>query len=256
MTSPKAPAGERTTPGPPRRRPIALAFPGQPIDDGAWQVSDWAAGQSGILAWSPSHVVAVEGGGVDLVLGPAPGGASRPFLGGEVQFSDAAWTGAWRWTARVPRMVGGAVFGMFTFQADWERDPWLEFDIEFVGADTTRMRLNIHMETEEGRRVTLEEARRGPVLVELGFDAAEALHDYEIVVTAHEARFRVDGATVGWFGPEDMPEGTWRRGRMRAFANLWCADPALEAWAGRWTCPSEPLAAHLAALAHGPADEP
>jgi beta-glucanase (GH16 family) len=44
-------------------------------------------------------------------------------------------------------MVDGAVFGMFTYRADHFNDPWIEFDFEFVGADTTKVRLNIHMET-------------------------------------------------------------------------------------------------------------
>jgi beta-glucanase (GH16 family) len=193
---------------------------------------------------------------VDLILGAAPKGAPWPFLGGEVQSLATAATGTWGWTAQAPRMVGGAVFGMFTFQADWRHDPWLEFDFEFVGADTTRVRLNIHMETDGGRRVSLEDAHGGPVVVELGFDAARGLHDYEILVSAEAARFRVDGATVGRFGAEDMPGGVWRAGLMRALANLWCVEPALETWAGRWRCPRRSLTAHVAALSYYPTEEP
>jgi beta-glucanase (GH16 family) len=231
----------------PQRSPIRLIRPGEALAEGGWLVSDWAAGQSSVLSWAPDHVRAARGG-VELVLDRAPVGAARPYAGGEVQTLASAALGTWRWAARAPRMASGAVFGMFAYRADHGGQPWIEFDWEFVGADTRRARINAHMERPGGQRVSWEQGRGWrPVVAELGFDAAEAVHLYEVAVAEGGAVFRVDGREVGRVGPRDMPGGAWVRGEMRGFANLWCADEALEGWAGRWTG-AGPLVARLEAM--------
>lgn len=224
-------------------RSIDLVFPGEAATPEGWYVSHWDAGQSRILAWSPDNVRLTAEGAVELVLSAAPKGSARPYRGGEVQSIESATTGTWSWTVQAPRMVDGAVFGMFAYRADHFADPWIEFDFEFVGADTTQVRLNIHMETATGEHVTLEQAAGGPVIVDLGFDASQGVHGYDIVVTGTEAIFLVDGAVVGRFGAADMPYGTWTTGMMKGFTNLWCVDPSLEGWAGAWAYPGEPLVA-------------
>jgi serralysin len=209
-------------------------------------VSDWPAGQSSALAWSPD-CASLGPDGLCLRLGAAPPGSPRPCLGGEVQSCDTAAAGTWAWTAQAPAMREGAVFGLFAFRADWQRDPWLEFDMEFVGADTRRVRLNVHMEDAAGTRVSLEEAR-GTVVAELGFDAAGSVHRYEIEVTERAATFRADGRVLGRVTAADMPGRLWRTGEMRGFANLWCVDAGLEPWAGRWDPGGPPLVARIEAI--------
>ncbi len=222
---------------------------GAPATSESWYISDWPAGQSKIMAWSPNNVKAQADGSVQFTLSAAPAGSPYPYLGGEIQSAESATTGTWSWTAQVPDMEEGAVFGMFTYKADWKNDPWIEFDFEFVGADTTRVQLNIHMETATGERVTLEQANNWvPVMVDLGFDAALGSHTYEIVVTGTEAIFLVDGAIVGRYGAADMPYGTWTTGEMKGFANLWCVDPGLEHWAGEWNYFGTPLVATVSAI--------
>lgn len=211
-----------------------------------WLISDWGAGQSARVRWHPENVRHGDEA-IEFVLDAAPDGAARPLRGAEIQSGRVARTGTWRFRVRAPEMVPGAVFGLFLFQADWRADPWREYDIEFVGADTTRLQLNIHFETEDGRHVSLDRARGGPVIVDLGFDAAEGFHDYAITVTEREAVFRVDGAVVGRFGPEDMPGGVWDPGPLRAFVDLWAVAPAQEGWAGTWEMPQEPLVGALRA---------
>lgn len=174
--------------------------------------------------------------------------AQRTIRGAEVQSVAVAETGGWRWHAQAPRMVDGAVFGMFLYRASHEKDPWREYDFEFVGEDTTEVQLNIHFEDEEGRHVALSDAKGGPVIVDLGFDAAEAAHLYEIEVGEDEAIFRVDGEVVGRFGPADMPGGTWSVGPLRSMVDLWVADPAAEGWTGRWEDPGVPLVARVERL--------
>lgn len=231
-----------------------LAQPAQALDlGGEWAVSDWPAGQSSIMGWSPANVRPGTDG-IDIVLGSNPasevGAETRPFLGGEVQSKGAAETGVWSWRARAPKMVEGAVFGMFLYRADHEDDPWREYDIEFVGEGTTEVELNIHFEDASGRHVSL---LGGPKKVELGFDAAEDFHDYEIDVKAERAIFRIDGKVVGDFGPADVEGSVWSTGPLRSFVDLWAVQPAQAGWAGVWDWDGMPLTATLAGVSLPPA---
>jgi beta-glucanase (GH16 family) len=150
-------------------------------------------------------------------------------------------------------MASGAVFGLFAYRADHFTQPWIELDFEFVGAETREVRLNVHMEGRRGRRITLEEAAGGPVIVPLGFDAAEAPHLYEIDLSAHQAVFRIDARVVGRVTPADLAIRAWTRGPMRGYTNLWAVDETLEPWAGRWADPGRLLRARIEGLGLRPA---
>jgi serralysin len=239
-------------------------YTSNPLTTGAWQVSDWNAGQSSILRWSPANVTWNDvTDTLDFRLDKAPNGSRRPYVSGEVQSVDSASTGTWSWTAQAPELTSGTIFGLFTYKADHFADPWLEYDFEFLGKDggdwdrdgdidINVVRLNIHMETASGQHVTLEEANGGPVIVDLGFDATEGQHTYAVTVTATSATFTVDGRVVAAFDAADMPHGTWTSGEMKSFVNLWCVDtqPEMEAWAGKWTYPGKALVAKVAAVGY------
>ena len=158
----------------------------------AYLVSDWPAVQTRRVIWSPDNVIFHPDGSFDLALTTAPDGTWRPYLSGEVASVETGTYGTWTWNAQVPRMVAGAVFGMFTFQAD-AAAPRVEFDFEFVGADTTKLELNVHMAGPDGRNVSLA---GGPLTVDLGFDAAAARHVYAVTVTEGAAVFTIDGTVV------------------------------------------------------------
>ncbi len=231
-----------------------LVQPALALDLGqGWIVSDWPAGQSSIMGWSSANVRPGEGG-IDLVLDSNPasevGAETRPYLGGEIQSKGVATTGTWSWRARAPKMVEGAVFGMFLYRADHEGDPWREYDIEFVGSGTTVVELNIHFEDAAGRHVSL---LGGPKKVELGFDAAEDFHDYEIEVREARAIFRIDRAVVGDFAPADVEGSVWSTGPLRSFVDLWAVQPAQAGWAGVWAWDGVPLTATLEAVSLPPA---
>lgn len=233
---------------------LALAGPLHALDlGGRWIVSDWPAGQSEILRWSSANVRPGEDG-IDLVLDANPsaeiGADARPFLGGEIQSKGVAETGKWSWRVRAPKMVEGAVFGMFLYRADHEGDPWREYDIEFVGAGTTEVELNIHFEDASGRHVSL---LGGPRKIDLGFDAAEGFHDYAIEVKDESAVFRVDGKVVATFGPADIEGSVWSTGPLRSFVDLWAVAPAQAGWAGVWNWDGVPLTATVAGVSLPPA---
>jgi serralysin len=214
-----------------------------PLADG-WLMSDWAAGQTSIMNWEDQNVRKTASGVIELVLNAAPTGSSRPFNGAEVQSSKVATTGTWSWTAQAPKMVDGAVFGMFTYRADWKNQPWVEFDFEFVGKDTTKVQLNIHMQDPTGRHISLDQAKGGPIIVDLGFDASEGMNTYDITVCENSATFRVNGKVVGVYGAADMPGGIWQIGPQKSYVDLWCAS-GLESWTGKWAYDGTPLVARV-----------
>lgn len=214
-----------------------------PLANG-WLMSDWAAGQTSIMNWEDQNVRKTASGVIELVLNAAPAGSTRPFNGAEVQSSKVATTGTWSWTAQAPKMVDGAVFGMFTYRADWQKQPWVEFDFEFVGKDTTKVQLNIHMQDPSGRHISLDQAKGGPIIVDLGFDASQGMNTYDVTVGENSATFRVNGKVVGVYGAADMPGGIWQIGPQKSYVDLWCAS-GLESWTGKWAYDGTPLVARL-----------
>jgi serralysin len=209
-----------------------------------WRMSDWAAAQTPIMNWEDQNVRKTATGEIELVLNAAPAGSSRAFSGAEVQSSEVATTGTWSWTAQAPKMLDGAVFGMFTYRADWQTQPWVEFDFEFVGKDTTKVQLDIHMEDASGRHISLNQAKGGPVIVDLGFDAAQGMNTYDVVVSETSATFRVNGKVVGVFGAADMPGGIWKIGPQKSYVDLWCAS-GKDNWTGEWAYDGTPLVAKV-----------
>lgn len=218
---------------------------GQASTADSWLISTWAAGQTSNMNWSANNVTRAADGSVNLTLNQAPAGSTRPYNGGEVQSNEVATTGSWAWVAQAPKMQDGAVFGMFTYKANYATQPWVEFDFEFVGKDTTKVQLNIHMENAAGQHISLDQAKGGPIIVDLGFDASLAKHTYEVSVTTTGATFYIDGKAVGTYGPQDMPGGVWQLGPMKSFVDLWSVSSGQYGWAGTWNYNGTPLVANF-----------
>jgi GR25 family glycosyltransferase involved in LPS biosynthesis len=137
----------------------------------------------------------------------------------------------------MPARVSGLVTGMFLHR----NSPRQEIDVEFVGNDTTKMLVNIYFNPGlEGTR--LEYGYRGtPEAIELGFDAADAFHRYEIDWTPESVRWRVDGELVcerEHWNPTPVPHLP-----MQFHINLWHTRSA--ALAGRLRRRGLPAHTHL-----------
>lgn len=74
--------------------------------------------------------------------------------------------------------------------------PRQEIDIEFLGKDTTKMLVNVYYNPGlEGAKI--EYGYRGtPTLIDLGFDAFDDFHLYEIEWSPASIRWLVDGQLV------------------------------------------------------------
>lgn len=213
------------------------------IIDDKWLVSDWDAAQSPLLGWNPDHVRQNPNGSFEVILDKAAPGDNRPFDGGEFQSIAAATTGTWTWMAQVPDMVDGSVFGMFLYQDDYRTQPWREYDIEFVGRNTSRFQIAVHFEDENGHA-----GLKQRTTVDLGFDASEGMHLYGITVTKKHAVFTVDGIEVATVDAKDIDRGVWDPGPLNSLTDLWIVPTRMENWAGAWDYPGRPLVAHLDAV--------
>jgi GR25 family glycosyltransferase involved in LPS biosynthesis len=91
-----------------------------------------------------------------------------------------------------PSSVRGVVTGVFLHR----NGPRQEIDIEFLGKDTTTMLVNVFYNPgPEGTK--LEYGYRGtPTQIDLGFDAADGFHTYEIDWQPDAIRWLVDGEAV------------------------------------------------------------
>lgn len=202
-----------------------------------WWSSSHRAEQSRITDWSTANVRQTSDGTVEVILDNSRWGAAEPFAGGEINSHETATIGTFSWTAQAPQMVDGAVFGLFAYKADWKNAPWLEFDFEFVGEDSNKVHLAVHMEDDAGRHIT----NLKKTVVDLGFDASAGFHKYDLVLTGKSAVFRVDGKVIHEFSAEDMPGNIWRTGELKSIVDLWAADSRYDSWAGHWTDPGVPL---------------
>lgn len=88
-----------------------------------------------------------------------------------------------------PANVPGLITGVFLHR----NSPRQEIDLEFLGRDTTKLLLNVYYNPgDDGAR--MEYGYRGtPVLIDLGFDASETFHRYEIEWSPASIRWCVDG---------------------------------------------------------------
>lgn len=98
-----------------------------------------------------------------------------------------------RFVAEVrPANVPGLITGVFLHR----NSPRQEIDIEFLGKDTSKILVNVYYNPgSDGAR--MEYGYRGtPALIDLGFDAYEDFHRYEIEWCATSIRWHVDGRLV------------------------------------------------------------
>lgn len=114
-----------------------------------------------------------------------------------------------------PAKASGLITGVFLHR----NSPRQEIDIEFLGKDTTKILINVFY-NPGGDGARFDFGYRGtPVLIDLGFDASLAFHQYEIDWSPTAIRWFVDGRLVyeraNW-DPTPIPHLP-----MHVFINLW-----------------------------------
>ncbi|EYD76047.1 hypothetical protein Rumeso_02476 [Rubellimicrobium mesophilum DSM 19309] len=179
-------------------------------------------------------------GAAEVSLGSAAPGSYKA-TGGEMRSGATADVGTFSWSAQAPDMKPGTVFGMFAIAAGGNDQRTLEFDWEFLGSDTRHVQVTVHMENSAGRHIRPLER----TVVDLGFDASNGVHDYDITLNGRSAVFRVDGDVVATFDSSDMPGGVWYTGELRSIVNLWAGDSRYNTWSGVYSPLSSPIKARI-----------
>jgi Glycosyl hydrolases family 16 len=99
--------------------------------------------------------------------------------------------------------AAGLITGMFLHR----NSPRQEIDIEFIGKDTRKMLVNVFYNPGvEGSRMEYG-YRDAPTLIDLGFDASEDFHEYEIEWREGSIRWR-DKRPAPWSRPALSARGT------------------------------------------------
>lgn len=167
----------------------------------------------GNLATFESAGVTFGLSGATLTLQASPG-AGRPFRSGALASVDTFTYG--RFEAELQAARGaGLVTGFFLHR----ESPRQEIDVELLGSDPTRMLVNVYFNPgDEGAAIGYG-YRGTPHLVDLGFDASEAVHTYTVEWTPTSVTWLVDGRVVHTrprWTPTPIPHLP-----MRLHANLW-----------------------------------
>lgn len=152
--------------------------------------------------FSPDHVDPLPGGGVALRVDAQPKG-DRAFQAGSIATRDVP-EAAFRYGRFEVELKATRGDGLITAFFLYRFDPWQEIDAEFLGKDTRKLLINVFYNPGEPGDLYNYGFRGTPVLVDLGFDAADAFHRYAIEWDPHEIRWFVDGELVH-VRPEGRP---------------------------------------------------
>lgn len=159
------------------------------IDQGVWFLRGDTFPSNLALFTSSNFRIAVPDRAVlELVPEPTP---VREFTSAAIACRQPELYGRFRAELR-PTNVPGLITGFFLHR----NEPRQEIDIEFLGRDTTKLLVNVYYNPgPPGTK--LEYGYRGaPTEIDLGFDAAEDFHIYEIEWQPDRIRWRVDGVVV------------------------------------------------------------
>lgn len=159
------------------------------LDPTVWKVRQDTF-PSNLAIFATENVTAGTATGTQLTL-TGPGTAVRDFTAGAIATIQRFRYG--RFSARVrPAKVPGLITGIFL-----HRDlPRQEIDIEFPGRDTTQMLVNVYYNPGTAGARMQYGYRGAPSLIDLGFDAADDFHLYEIEWRPSIIRWLLDGRIV------------------------------------------------------------
>ena len=171
--------------------------------------------------WMPDNIDARNGGAFLEVRRLK--GAALPFSAAEMQSEKTYQYGRYE-AVMQPARGSGLVTAFFTYTGPWFGDPHDEVDIEFLGADTTKIHFNYF---KNGKSIK-------PATFDLPFDAADRPHLYAFEWRPDGITWFVDG--VPYYATEAGDPGT-PQGAGRVMFSTWTGKPMMEGWHGKPTFP-------------------
>jgi endo-1,3-1,4-beta-glycanase ExoK len=225
----------KTTP-PPAQGSFVDALDG--YDTSRWAKADgWTNGSPFDNAWRADHVTFANSQ-MSIILDDTAY-LGEPYSSGE--YRTTGFYGYGCYEARFqPIAESGVVTSFFTFAGPYDNGgngKHNEIDIEFLGYDTTKFQANFWTNDDTY-------TRGHEHTIYLGFDAAQALHDYGFKWTSTGITWYVDGAAVySVASTTGDPTPKVTDSLHKIMMNVWPVDSTASGWAGTFIYPGTPLTA-------------
>jgi endo-1,3-1,4-beta-glycanase ExoK len=208
------------------------------LDLSAWQLQTFT--YDGNEAQFSTQNAVVNDGVLTLSLTPAPAGSAKPYLGVEMRSAKTLTYG--KVSARMRFAQGsGVVSGLVLFYTPFPNCDWNEIDVEHLGDSSMTSQLNamVFTGTPNPSCTTSVTPTQDPLIVNLGFNAENDFHLYDIEWTPAGVKYYADGVLLrDWtanIARLVLPE--------TLLLTIWASSTA--SWAGALTSTSAPTSADI-----------
>lgn len=202
------------------------------LDRSLWSVSDgWTNGPYMVNDWRREQVVVNQGA---LIALERKGEAARGFSSGEIQSQKVFGHGYYEVTMQAAS-GSGVVSGFFTYTGPYFKKPWNEIDVEILGKNTRRAQVTYFYDGATKAHT-----------VDLGFDAAVALHHYAFDWQPGFIRWYIDGQLVHEAEGAQLPIPDQTQ---KIMLHLWGTDTSPD-WAGGFDPKAVPALMRIGCVAY------
>jgi preprotein translocase subunit Sec61beta len=190
-------------------------------DNNIWMKSDWANGDPFYSGWCPEQI-AFASGKVTLSL-EEKSCHNLTHASGEYRTKETYKYG--RYTANFKASnINGVISSFFTYTGPSEGTEWDEIDVEILGKDATKLQVNYWRNGKEH-----------PVIIDLGFDASEAMHTYSFLWHPEYITWYVDDILVHTVRENNLNnDDSLPMNESKIMMNIW-AGTGIDSWSGSYT---------------------
>lgn len=154
------------------------------FDTSRWQAANWSNWGYFVNGWHPNQLSFVNGRMEIKLQADTAGLTGEPAVSGEYRTNATYKYGLYK-ARLIASATPGTITAFFTYAGSDTGKPHDEIDIELKGDDLTKMQVNYWTNGVEH-----------PTLIDLGFNASAAYHDYAFHWTATGIDWFVDGKLV------------------------------------------------------------
>lgn len=154
------------------------------FDSARWQAAQWNNGGYFLNGWHPNQLAFADGRMRITLEADQLGLTGKSCVSGEYRTLLSYGHGLYK-ARLIASSTPGTITAFFTYTGPAEGTQHDEIDVEIKGDDPTKLQLNYWTNDAEH-----------PTVINLGFDASAAYHEYAFRWTADRLQWFVDGALV------------------------------------------------------------
>ena len=208
-------------------------------DSSRWQAAQWNNGGYFLNGWHPNQLSFADGRLRLALEADVLSLTGLSCVSGEYRTLNAYGHGLYQVRLKASG-TPGTITGFFTYTGPAEGTQHDEIDVEIKGDDPWKLQVNYWTNDAEH-----------PTVIDLGFDASAAYHDYAFRWTGERLQWFVDGRLVH---EEDGRRGPLPQVAGRLMLNLWGATGA-EPWSSSYQVSGTPSEALVERVAFTAEDE-